>query len=225
MKCRLLVVLLFSCFLLTACGGADDKAQSVAKSDVVKAEPSLEPVQDEIALGTAVKDVIAEVKKEDSPDGVQLVEWDDLIPSDFKPDAILARYQSQINIVQEGSKAERELYDKVMGEFNSAGPNLTLDGKKVRIPGFIAPLENNGEMVGDFLLVPYFGSCIHSPPPPINQTVMVNPEIGKSVSLDQTSQPVWVVGELEAGDVATDLATAGYQIRNATVEPYEEDVN
>ena len=112
-----------------------------------------------------------------------------------------------------------------MGELNSAGPNLSLKGKKVRIPGFVSPLDTNGEFVGDFLLVPYYRSCIHSPPPPINQTVMVSPGEGKSISLSKISKPVWVVGEIQVDQITTDLATAGYQIRNAQIEAYIQPVN
>ena len=51
---------------------------------------------------------------------------------------------------------------------------LDLNDKDVRIPGFIVPLEyKESEIVTRFLLVPYFGACIHEPPPPPNQTIYV----------------------------------------------------
>jgi hypothetical protein len=110
-------------------------------------------------------------------------------------------------------------------EFNQAPPNLKLSGKTVKIPGFVSPLDQNDGMVGDFLLVPYFGSCIHSPPPPVNQTVLVNPQEGKGISLSKIRRPVWVVGEMKVERNTTDLAEAAYRIENARIEPYHEEQN
>jgi len=47
--------------------------------------------------------------------------------------------------------------------------------QKIRMPGFVVPLDavRNGQR--EFLLVPYFGACIHTPPPPANQIVLVTP--------------------------------------------------
>lgn len=91
--------------------------------------------------------------------------------------------------------------------------------------GFLSPLDNNNGMVGDFLLVPYFGSCIHSPPPPVNQTVLVVPQEGKSIAMSKIRRPVWVIGEMKVERSTTDLAEAAYRIENARLEEYSEDVN
>jgi len=231
MKYLKITPILFACLLLAACSSDQD---DLASNPV---EAPLE--QQAIELGTDIKDVIepkAASKKapEEAPEkkdstlaksDAQELRWDDLVPDDFKPEAITQKYQQEITDAAEGSLEERILFKKIMAELNNAGPNTKLDGKKVRIPGFVSPLDTNGELVGDFLLVPYFGSCIHSPPPPVNQTVMVSPGQGKSIALSQISRPVWVVGELEADQVTTDLATAGYQIKNARIEPYVQPVN
>ena len=211
-----ITALVLSCAMLAACSNGSDNA------DIPPSEPN---ASEAIELGTAVKDVIQPQSQKATDSNVLSVEWEDLVPADFKPEAIMAKYKAEIDATAEGSDAERVLYDKVMAEFNSAGPNTSLDGKTVRIPGFVAPLDTDGETVVDFLLVPYYGSCIHSPPPPANQTVMVSPVKGKSITLDQTYRPVWVVGELQAKGVTTDLAQAGYQIANARVEPYSQPTN
>ena len=214
MKQLTLITLVLAGAVLSGCGV--DKEEP-AKNDN---EAGVEP----IALGTDIKDVIKPAKPEANEPtddtGVTEIKWEDLVPESFRPEKVMQKYQAEVQAAPEGSKEERALYEKIMGELNSAGPNLALNGKTIRMPGFVSPLENDGEMVGDFLLVPYFGSCIHSPPPPVNQTVMVSPEKGKSVSLSKISRPVWVVGELQTVEIETDLATAGYQIRNARIEPY-----
>lgn len=209
--------LLVSLVLLSACDRPAENTTTEAAKTVEETQVIKEP-----ALGTDVSDV---VKRPEVLDGeaaqakdYQELKWDDLLPEGYQPEKILARYQEEIDNAAEGSKEERELYAKVMGEFNNAGTNDSLSGKKVRIPGYVAPLDTNGDMVNDFLLVPYYGSCIHTPPPPAHQTVMVSPQ--KGVPLNSIYKPVWVVGELIVDQIDTDLATAGYQIKNASVEFY-----
>ena len=229
-----IATLLLPCLLLAACGGSDDKqaAEPQQAFDKNSSENSFQvafespQASNAPALGTAVSDIVGSkmsaISKKNSEAGYEDLEWDDLLPEGYQPNQILEKYKDEIEATAEGSPEERVLYDKVMEEFNSAGANTSLNGKKVRIPGFVAPLDTNGEMVGDFLLVPYYGSCIHSPPPPAHQTVMVNPAKGKSISLNDTYRPVWVVGEIEVDEIDTDLATAGYQIKNARVIPYSQ---
>lgn len=229
-------LLISTCLLLSACGGAEDAPANETSTNVVSAndvEPSkpfandATPV-DEPEIGTDVEDVIdtqAASAEDAATKDYRDVLWDDLLPEDFQPEKILARYQQEIQDAPEGSVEERVLFDKVMTEFNNAGANDELNGVKVRIPGYVAPLDTNGDMVGDFLLVPYYGSCIHSPPPPAHQTVMINPQAGKSINLRDTYRPVWVIGELTVENIETDLAPASYQIRNAVVKPYRQPIN
>ncbi|WP_432455432.1 DUF3299 domain-containing protein [Agarivorans sp. QJM3NY_29] len=89
--------------------------------------------------------------------------------------------------------------------------NKALDGKTLRIPGFIVPLESDGELIKAFLLVPYFGACLHYPPPPPNQIVYVTYKQG--VQLEDIWDPVWVEGTIHTKiqDVEG-VATVGYSI-------------
>jgi hypothetical protein len=207
-------VLLASLVLLTACSKSADDSDNPVERTITAIDI------DEPALGTDVSDVVKRTGslEEAKAKGYEDVEWDDLLPEGYDPVSILARYQAEIDDAPEGSKAERVLYEKVMGEFNNAGANQSLSGKTIRIPGYVAPLETNGNLVNEFLLVPYYGSCIHTPPPPAHQTVMVNPD--KGIPVSSLHRPVWVVGEIVVDQVVTELALAGYQIKNARVEPY-----
>ncbi|MFK7875456.1 MAG: DUF3299 domain-containing protein, partial [Paracoccaceae bacterium] len=47
------------------------------------------------------------------------------------------------------------------------------NGKIVRLPGFIVPIDYSGTGVVAFILVPFVGACVHVPPPPANQLVFV----------------------------------------------------
>ncbi|CAA6820627.1 MAG: Putative lipoprotein [uncultured Thiotrichaceae bacterium] len=217
---------------------ADDtppkEAISAAKANINKqlSQPPTLPELPEDApeIGTAVTAMINVVKPADNapavePGDVTTVMWEDLIPKDFQPNVIMAKYQAQIDNMPEGAPGEKALFDKIMAEFNSAPPNDALAGKQVKIPGFVTPLDENEGMVGEFLLVPYFGSCIHSPPPPVNQTVLVQPQTGKSIPMEGIYEPVWVTGLMKVEFSNTDLAQAGYLIENAQLEVYQEETN
>ncbi|MEZ9628189.1 DUF3299 domain-containing protein [Vibrio breoganii] len=102
------------------------------------------------------------------------------------------------------------------------------DGKNVRIPGFLVPIEFADAMVAtEFLLVPVAGACIHMPPPPANQIVRVS--FPKGYPMKTVQYPVWVEGtissELKSEDVyivdGTSNITMGYSLNATLVKDYE----
>ncbi len=94
----------------------------------------------------------------------------------------------------------------------------TFDGKRVKIPGFVVPLEGTAELTTEFLLVPYFGACIHVPPPPSNQIVYVKFEEG--VRIDNIYDAIWVTGELSTDGWKGDIASVGYRLKGEVVEGF-----
>jgi hypothetical protein len=91
-----------------------------------------------------------------------------------------------------------------------------LDGKHVRIGGYVVSLDFDATKVKEFLLVPFVGACIHVPPPPANQIVYVKSDEGFDVS--GMFDPVWVTGTLKVTTAFTDLAEAGYTLEAEKVE-------
>ena len=90
------------------------------------------------------------------------------------------------------------------------------------IASYIVPLDMDGEgRVIEFLLVPYFGACIHVPPPPSNQIVHATSELG--VRVDELYQPYWIEGPLKVEPASSELAEAGYRMVAQTIELYELD--
>ena len=83
-----------------------------------------------------------------------------------------------------------------------------LDGKQVRIGGYVVPLDFDAKAVKDFLLVPFVGACVHVPPPPANQIIYVR--IDKGLKLDGLFDPVYVEGRLRTKMTFTGLAQTGY---------------
>ena len=94
-----------------------------------------------------------------------------------------------------------------------------LDGKLVRIPGFVVPLDDFQEEGAEFLLVPYYGACVHTPPPPPNQIVMVEMTGKKAIKLN-LFDAVWMSGRLKINSVESPYGTVGYQLEGLKVEPY-----
>jgi len=105
--------------------------------------------------------------------------------------------------------------------------NPALDGKTVRLPGYVLPIEFNGKQVTEFLLVPWVGACIHTPPPPPNQIVHVKTD--KPLEITGQFDAVWVTGKMVSGvtreavfitDGTTDI-DVGYSMRATQVERYQ----
>lgn len=95
-----------------------------------------------------------------------------------------------------------------------------LDGVLIKLPGYMVPLENDAKgRVTEFLLVPYFGACIHVPPPPSNQIVHVRYPQG--VVQEALYQPFWVEGPLQVAQTRSELAETGYAMQASRVYPYE----
>jgi len=97
-----------------------------------------------------------------------------------------------------------------------------LDGIEARLPGYIVPLDISEEgRVTEFLLVPYFGACIHVPPPPSNQIVHAYSVLG--VKMDELYQPFWIEGTLRVEHASSELAEAGYRMDARKISIYELD--
>jgi hypothetical protein len=91
-----------------------------------------------------------------------------------------------------------------------------LDGKLVRIGGYVVPLDFEATNVKEFLLVPYVGACIHVPPPPANQIIYV--KTAKGFDVNGTFDPVYVTGTLKADSTFLALAETGYSLDADKVE-------
>ena len=148
--------------------------------------------------------------------GYRLIGWDELMPKGWDPMAAfkgldLARLRDSDPKAQEALESARQLWDQAPVE-------KAMNGQKVRIAGFVVPLERRGEQVTEFLLVPYFGACIHVPPPPANQIIHVVAD--KPVAGMRTMDAMWVSGTLGLDRTDTGMGVAGYRMRGEAFEPY-----
>ncbi len=163
----------------------------------------------------------------------QEIEWDELIPKiDLDvllnpPEYIMAIEDGSIedqltNSKQSGlnieSKGESD-YEKALISTNIIEG---MDGKNIEIPGFIVPVEfNEKQIVTSFFLVPYFGACLHMPPPPPNQVIYI--EIEDGFALAQLYEPVVVSGKLSVELVEEELATSAYTMTMDNIRLYYEN--
>jgi uncharacterized protein len=144
---------------------------------------------------------------------VMELEWEDLLPEDRRKDYNPGPPTATHDYLSgEGGLAAQQVMDFSV--------NAKLDGQMVKLPGFIVPLEldDNGK-VTEFFLVPYFGACIHVPPPPPNQMVYVT--LKQGMQLDSMYAAFWVTGRMTAKGKSTRLGAAAYGIAGLRLEEYK----
>lgn len=134
--------------------------------------------------------------------------WDDLVPEHEQE--MIKQASIQFTLDHSGEAPMQN----TLGSFREE-----LAGKEVQIPGFVIPLEGDDEKTTQFLLVPYYGACIHVPPPPTNQIIVVNAP--KGVANQGLWDVVSVTGTLNIENTSTEFADAGYALSDIQVEPYE----
>lgn len=145
------------------------------------------------------------------------LEWYELVPDDWQPEAAFAGLG--LEEMDDEDPRVAAAMASIRQEWDKAPVIKALDGLLVKLPGFVVPLEGDGRKVESFILVPYYGACVHAPPPPANQTVYVTvPGGGEVRGLFDT---VWVTGKLRAVARSTPMAQAGYTIEALKVEPYD----
>lgn len=154
--------------------------------------------------------------------GFREITWDDLIPPDWLPEDLFAGLfdDADLDALDDYDPRAMEIMDKIREVWDAAPVVERMDGERIRIPGFVVPLEGDAREIHEFLLVPYFGACIHVPPPPANQLIHVLPDAPVPASWNMA--PVWVSGVLSVARYDSGLGSAGYQLRAIAVEAYQE---
>lgn len=115
--------------------------------------------------------------------------------------------------IAEGSAADTM---PQLGTFNVVED---LDGKTIRMPGYIVPLDfRSDNKYTEFLLVPYMGACLHSPPPPPNQIVYVRAD--EPVLIESIWLPFWAQGTMKTERNENATGNAAYTLMLHELEPY-----
>jgi hypothetical protein len=143
--------------------------------------------------------------------------WEELVPKGWDPSKEFR--DLDLGSMQDSDPRAMEALAKLQTLFDNAPTEPAMAGRKIRLPGFAIPLEHKGDTVREFLLVPYFGACIHTPPPPANQILHV---VAAKPAKLRTMDPVWVNGTLSVQRADTPWGKAGYRLTLDRLEPYKD---
>lgn len=150
-------------------------------------------------------------------DELRTLKWQEMIPTDaplLSPPAVLHDLNQLADILAEESGPAAEQ------QYPNAPVVAELHGLRIKLPGYIVPLSiDESSRITEFLLVPYFGACIHVPPPPSNQIVYVHSEGG--VAMGDMWQPYWIEGRLSVESFNSDMGSTGYRAEAEQVYRYE----
>ena len=146
------------------------------------------------------------------------IKWDDLVPKDWDP---LKEFKNiNFSLMNDSDPRANEMLKRMRETWDNAPTNNDMDGASVRIPGYLVPLEDTKAGLKEFLLVPYFGACIHTPPPPANQIIYVKAD--KPPKGFRSMDTVWVSGTLKTLRSDSYMGASGYRMDAVVVERYLE---
>ena len=149
----------------------------------------------------------------------QNLEWSDLLP-EGELERLDELWAARVIPPGLGHSPDNEAMDDAPVQIGTFNVVEALDGKLVRIPGFVLPFEySESGKITEFLLVPYFGACIHTPPPPPNQMVYVTSK--KPADLGKRWNPIWAIGILRAKKNLNDLGDAAYTLEFQQWESFD----
>ncbi len=162
-----------------------------------------------LSISISAKDVTEERLR-------QLVDnWDSLTPAgayDFVPEKLDYQTVSDPDFQKKLEDAGKKI-------------NNLIDGELIELAGFMVPIEINGSDVSKFLLVPEAGQCIHVPPPPLNQTLLVDVSVSPT-NLRDIYIPIIVSGKVLVESQSFDVANSGYKLTDVKINTltYSDDV-
>ena len=144
------------------------------------------------------------------------VSWDDLTPKDWDP---LKQFREMnFGALSDSDPKAIAMLQRMRETWDNAPTNIAMEGQNVRIAGYLVPLDETKDGLIQFLLVPYFGACIHTPPPPSNQIIEVRPK--QPSKGYRPMDTVWVSGTLRTLRSETYMGTSSYRMDALRVEPY-----
>ncbi len=148
------------------------------------------------------------------------IQWSELTPKGWDPSELMREKfkGDNLDLLQDDDPRVQKMMEAMRDVWDNAPINPDMKGVTGRIPGYVVPLEEGKQGLKEFLLVPYYGACIHSPPPPANQIVHV--VLSKPIRHFRTMDTVWVHGTLQATQAKSYMGVSGYRIDATKVEPY-----
>ena len=148
-----------------------------------------------------------------------LISWQFLAPPNWKAEDLYKGID--LGKLQDDDPRAVELLKKTQEMWSNAPVNKVFNGHKISIKGYVVPLDGDIQHVKEFLLVPYFGACIHAPPPPSNQVIHIY-GIPNAFEFDHENYYIKVSGILEVAHSDTSLGSAGYKMKAVILKQIED---
>ena len=171
--------------------------------------------------GLRVGDPLPPAKARNPSDDYEEILWPALQPEGWTVEKMMQGLN--LNELGDNDPKAREMLQKVREMWDQAPVNPKLDNRRVRIPGFVVPLDGERDKAREFLLVPYFGACIHAPAPPANQVIHV--VVDKAVDTVKLAPAMWISGTIRTVRSDTRMGVSGYEMTVDKVEPYKLEFN
>jgi hypothetical protein len=136
--------------------------------------------------------------------------WTDLASPSAQARQRIAELRGQATGVSDADARAEPLWQQMREWRGHATGNPAVDGQSVRITGYVVPLERGRDGVRSLLLVPYFGACIHAPPPPADQVIHI--VLAAAMPGLKAMDVVQAHGRLVLEKHESDLAVSGYGV-------------
>jgi hypothetical protein len=146
----------------------------------------------------------------------RLTLWHELLPPAWK--SMPPFRNEDVSKLDDADPRARALLARMRSTWDEAPANAALNGAAIRTAGYVVPIEESREGLHEFLLVPYYGACIHIPPPPANQIIDVS--TSRPVKGLDSMDTVWVEGVLKVVRTTHDSGASTYAMRADDIEPY-----
>lgn len=213
MKRLLPLIMILFCFYALPCNGSDTR--EIQWSDLI---PKLPP-QD---------NPLADLSEEENGLIEYIIYLREFLPKEVTPEN--QKYHDDMNIALLELKKKGIDVDTIIAQrrHRNSAVNTELDSQVVRLAGYLLPLDLSGNAITDFLLVPYVGACIHSPPPPQNQIVHAVSATPTPYKVDELFKPVSVTGRIKVKSSSKELflndgssdVNIGYSLTVEKIEDY-----
>jgi len=205
-------------FKIAMAWGAVTLASIGAHSPVALAAPQNMVAQASSGSGYRIGDRLAPAKPRPPSGDFEDITWDMLLPEGWSVEKVLENLN--LDALGDNDPKAREAMKKIREMWDNAPANPKFDKRRVSIAGFVVPLDGEREKTREFLLVPYFGACIHAPAPPANQVIHVKVKAGNTVTLSPASL---ISGTIRTVRADTKMAVTGYEMTIDKAEPFKQE--
>lgn len=147
------------------------------------------------------------------------ISWEELVPKGWDPAKSLQAQQPDLAGLSDTDPRAEKALEALRRIWDNAPTVPAMAGRMVRLPGYLVPLEEGKDGIREFLLVPYFGACIHTPPPPSNQIVLGR--AAKPFKGLRTMDAVWASGRLQIERADSSMGVASYAMQVERVVKYQ----